>query len=36
MEQVDPEAAKMYREKEDLKKVEERLRIRHGTQNKFA
>jgi len=36
MEQVDPEAAKMYREKEELKKVEERLRMRHGTSNKFA
>ena len=30
------EAAKVYREKEELKMVEERLRIRHGAQTKFA
>ena len=36
MEQVDPEAAQAYREKQEQKKVEERLRLRHSSQNKFA
>lgn len=36
LEQVDPEAAQAYRDKEELKKVEERLRMRHGVQTKFA
>jgi hypothetical protein len=36
MMEVDPEAAKAYKEKVELKKVEERLRIRHGTEYKFA
>lgn len=30
MEEIDPEAAKAYREKEEMKFVEERLRVRHG------
>jgi len=30
LEMIDPEAAAIYREKEELKKVEERLRVRHG------
>ena len=36
LELIDPEAAKVYREKEELKMVEERLRVRHGAQSKFA
>lgn len=36
MEEIDPEAAKAYREKEELKVVEERLRVRHGTTSQFA
>jgi hypothetical protein len=36
MTEVDPEAAKAYTEKAELKKVEERLRMRHGTGTKFA
>ena len=36
LELIDPEAAKIYREKEELKMVEERLRVRHGAQSKFA
>ena len=36
LEQIDPEAAQVYREKEEQKKVEERLRLRHATNNKFA
>ena len=36
LELIDPEAASVYREKEELKKVEERLRVRHGAQSKFA
>ncbi len=36
MEEIDPEAAKIYREKEELKVVEERLRVRHGATSKFA
>ena len=36
MNEVDPEAAKAYTEKAELKKVEERLRMRHGTGTKFA
>ena len=36
MMEVDPEAAKAYQEKQELRLVEERLRMRHGTQTKFA
>jgi len=36
LEQVDPAAAAVYREKEEQRKVEERLRQRHATNNKFA
>lgn len=36
MEQIDPEAAKAYAEKQELQRVEERLRVRHGVQSKFA
>lgn len=36
LEQIDPEAAQVYREKEEQKKVEERLKLRHATNNKFA
>ena len=36
MKEIDPEAAKAYREKEELKVIEERLRVRHGTTSKFA
>lgn len=36
MMEVDPEAAKAYQEKLDLKLVEERLRARHGTGTKYA
>lgn len=36
LEQIDPEAANVYREKEEQKKVEERLRQRHASNNKFA
>lgn len=36
LEQIDPEAAQVYREKDEQKKVEERLRLRHATNNKFA
>lgn len=36
MAEIDPEAAKEYKEKAELQKVEERLRMRHGTQNKYA
>jgi U3 small nucleolar RNA-associated protein 14 len=36
MAEVDPEAAKAYKEKAELKKVEERLRMRHGTDGKYA
>lgn len=36
MMEVDPEAAKAYKDKVELKQVEERLRIRHGTESKFA
>lgn len=36
LEQIDPEAAAVYREKEEQKKVEERLRQRHASNNKFA
>lgn len=36
MEEIDPEAAKAYREKEEMKVIEERLRVRHGTTSKFA
>lgn len=36
LELIDPEAAQAYRDKEELKKVEERLRVRHGAQTKFA
>ncbi len=34
--EVDPEAAKAYQEKVELKQAEERLRLRHGTGTKFA
>jgi U3 small nucleolar RNA-associated protein 14 len=30
LEQIDPEAAAAYRDKEELKYAEERLRVRHG------
>lgn len=36
MMEVDPEAAKAYQEKVELKQVEERLRMRHGTGTKYA
>ncbi len=36
MMEVDPEAAKAYQQKEDLRQVEERLRARHGTGTKYA
>jgi U3 small nucleolar RNA-associated protein 14 len=36
MMEVDPEAAKAYQEKVELKQAEERLRLRHGTGTKFA
>ncbi len=36
LELVDPEAAQVYRDKEELKKVEERLRVRHGASSQFA
>jgi len=36
LEQIDPEAAGAYREKEEQKKVEERLKLRHASNNKFA
>lgn len=36
MQEVDPEAAKAYQEKIELKAVEERLRARHGTGTKYA
>lgn len=36
LEMIDPEAAQVYRDKEELKKVEERLRVRHGSGSKFA
>lgn len=36
LELIDPETAQAYRDKEELKKVEERLRVRHGAQSKFA
>ena len=36
LELVDPEAAQAYRDKEELRKVEERLRVRHGASSKFA
>ena len=36
MMEVDPEAAKAYQEKVELKAVEERLRARHGTGTKYA
>lgn len=36
MKEVDPEAAKAYQEKLELKQVEERLRMRHGTGTKYA
>lgn len=34
--EVDPEAAKAYQAKVELKQVEERLRMRHGTGTKYA
>lgn len=36
LEQIDPEAAETYRMKEETKKVEERLRLRHSSNNKFS
>lgn len=36
LEQIDPEAAEAYRMKEEMKKVEERLKLRHASNNKFA
>lgn len=36
LELIDPEAAQVYRDKEELLKVEERLRVRHGATSKFA
>ena len=36
LEQIDPEAAEAYRTKEEQKKVEERLKLRHASNNKFA
>jgi hypothetical protein len=33
---IDPEAALAYKEKEEQKKVEERLKLRHSSNNKFA
>lgn len=36
LELIDPEAAQAIKDKEDLKMVEERLRVRHGAQSKFA
>lgn len=36
LEQIDPEAAQAYREKEEQKKVEERLKLRHSSNNKFS
>jgi U3 small nucleolar RNA-associated protein 14 len=36
LEQIDPEAAQAYRLKEEHKKVEERLKLRHSSNNKFS
>lgn len=36
LEQIDPEAAEAYRSKEERKKVEERLKLRHSSNNKFS
>jgi U3 small nucleolar RNA-associated protein 14 len=36
LEQIDPEAAQAYRLKEEQKKVEERLKLRHSSNNKFS
>jgi U3 small nucleolar RNA-associated protein 14 len=36
LEQIDPEAAEAYRMKEEQKKVEERLKLRHSSNNKFS
>lgn len=36
LELIDPEAALVYKEKEELKKAEERLKLRHSSNNKFA
>lgn len=36
LEQIDPEAAQTYRLKEEQKKVEERLKLRHSSNNKFS
>ena len=36
LEQIDPEAAEAYRMKEEQKKVEERLKLRHSSDNRFA
>ena len=36
LETIDPEAAENYRMKEEHKKVEERLKLRHSSNNKFS
>ena len=36
LETIDPAAAEQYRMKEEQKKVEERLKLRHSSDNKFA
>ena len=36
MDEIDPEAAKRYREKQEESRVEERLRLRHSTKSKYA
>lgn len=36
LETIDPEAAEQYRLKEEQRKVEERLKLRHSSDNKFA
>lgn len=36
MMEVDPEAAKAYQQKQEMRMVEERLRMRHGTGTKYA
>lgn len=36
LDQIDPEAAQAYRMKEEHKKVEERLKLRHSSNNKFS
>jgi U3 small nucleolar RNA-associated protein 14 len=36
LEEIDPEAAKLYQEKTEQKRLEERISLRHGTHSKFA